>query len=232
MEEERTNNVVAAKQRRQPIPEAADAVNESSPHGDDNTTTKRLRRHVAAVDAEEESYATTAKRARRQGTEDDSNDGDGDDSVMATLIEQWKHQDEGALVEHALSFLDLQALLQIETVSTAWRGCCKRAIHAKLEPNGTGKPRPFETKKELKDAVDKYCMKDPKHMDAIAATYGYPIDKWNVSQITDMSGLFSEEHTFNAYIGSWDVSIVQTWVVCLRKHLPSTKTLDPGMCPV
>jgi surface protein len=45
-------------------------------------------------------------------------------------------------------------------------------------------------------------------MDVIAATYGYPNDKWNVSQITGMSDLFEGKNEFNEYIGSWDVTSV------------------------
>ena len=105
-------------------------------------------------------------------------------------------------------------------------------FQAKLEQNGTGKPMPFKSKKELKDAVDKYCAKNPEDMDVIAATYGYPIDKWNVSQITDMSTLFYCKGTFNEQIGSWDVSSVTDMDNMFREQLPSTKTLGLGMCPM
>lgn len=76
------------------------------------------------------------------------------------LHQQWQHQDEGALLVSTLSFLDIQSLLQMESVSTFWRGCCKRAIHAKLEQNVTGKAVPFETKEGLQAAVNEYFKKN------------------------------------------------------------------------
>jgi hypothetical protein len=41
-----------------------------------------------------------------------------------------------------------------------------------------------------------------------AAMYGFPIGVWNVSQVTDFSGLFSEFPQFNEFIGNWDTSSV------------------------
>ena len=45
--------------------------------------------------------------------------------------------------------------------------------------------------------------------DEAAATkkYGF-INDWDTSEVTDMSGLFSDAHEFNSPIGSWDVSSV------------------------
>jgi hypothetical protein len=56
-------------------------------------------------------------------------------------------------------------------------------------------------------------------MEEIACTYGYPIDKWDVFHLQDMSFVFTSrltlrdvavsmtvltsEFTFNEYIGSW-----------------------------
>lgn len=129
-------------------------------------------------------------------------DGGGNMDVMANerpeqvkedgflLCQKWQHLDNSALVVYTLPFFDLPSLLQMEIVSQTWRRCCRRAIDAKLEGNGTGKPKPFETKQELQCVVDQYCSEDPKEMEAMAATYGYPINKWDVSPITDMSELF------------------------------------------
>jgi hypothetical protein len=61
-------------------------------------------------------------------------------------------------------------------------------------------PRAFQSKEELKRALRKYCA--AHNVDDIARTYGYPIDKWDVSQLQDMSGLFVGMERFDEYIGS------------------------------
>jgi surface protein len=121
------------------------------------------------------------------------------DSVQEAY-QQWLHHDEGVLFLHALSFLDIKTLLQKERVNKTWRKLCKKTMQTKC-----GR---FETKQELKDAIDKYCQKNPTLMEDIACTYGYPIDSWDVSRIQDMSKLFYRRSNFNDYIGSWDVSKV------------------------
>jgi surface protein len=121
------------------------------------------------------------------------------------LYEQWFHHDGGVFLVYTLSFLDVKTLLQKEKVNKTWRQLCKKTIDDKCDPNG---PKPFQSNQELRDAVEKYCEYEAGSMEEIASTYGYPIDKWNVSQIKDMSMVFSYMSSFNEYIGSWDVSNV------------------------
>jgi hypothetical protein len=71
-------------------------------------------------------------------------------------------------------------------VSKTWRKLSKKAIGNK----------PFQSKQELKDAITKYCTFKAAAMEEIACTYGYPMDSWDVSQITDMSNLFAYMHSF------------------------------------
>jgi surface protein len=60
----------------------------------------------------------------------------------------------------------------------------------------------------LGEAVEKYYKYKAANMEEISCIYGYPIDKWDVSHVQDMSSLFEYMGTFNEYIGSWDVSNV------------------------
>jgi surface protein len=120
------------------------------------------------------------------------------------IQQQWFQQEEGALVMYALSFLDVKTLLQKETVSKPWRRLSKMTVRNKC----CGRPQAFQSKQELDDAVVIYCMFEDTYMEEIACTYGYPMDRWDVSQVTDMSSLFSTRYSFNEYIGSWDVSNV------------------------
>jgi surface protein len=129
------------------------------------------------------------------------------DINLQELHQQWQHQDEGALLSFTLSFLDVKALLQKIKVNKTWQKLCERTIQDKCGSNG---PKPFESKKELRDAIEKYCLYLPECMEEIACMYGYPIDKWDVSQLQDMSEIFSGMFFFDEYIGSWDVSNVTT----------------------
>ena len=61
----------------------------------------------------------------------------------------------------------------------------------------------FTIKAHLETAVRQY---DANSTDAVAK-YG-PIAGWNVSAITDISGLFYGLNNFNADISSWDTSRV------------------------
>ena len=63
-----------------------------------------------------------------------------------------------------------------------------------------------QSKEELKSAVEAYFKRNPKG-DASNSRRG-PIGNWDVSRITDMSGLFSGLEGFNGNISSWDTSAV------------------------
>jgi surface protein len=131
-------------------------------------------------------------------------------SLIQQLHEQWKEQDNSVLLRHTLSFLDVPTLLQRQTVCKAWKAHCMVVIDSKV---GKGGARAFESKEELKNTVDEYCsMKNgessSKGVEDIACQYGFPIDKWNVSKIADMSELFKSQKNFNEFMGSWDVSSV------------------------
>ena len=58
----------------------------------------------------------------------------------------------------------------------------------------------------FKDAVTEYLAGDERKA-FIVSKYGKMSD-WNVSQVTDMSHLFEDEHLFNEPLNNWDVSNV------------------------
>ena len=55
----------------------------------------------------------------------------------------------------------------------------------------------------LRAAVKEWLEDDKK----AEAKYGH-ISNWDTSEVSDMSKLFSDAHTFNEPIGNWDVSNV------------------------
>jgi hypothetical protein len=50
---------------------------------------------------------------------------------LSALHQQWLDQDEGALVMHVLSFLDVKSLVQQERVNKTWRKLCLKTIEGK-----------------------------------------------------------------------------------------------------
>jgi hypothetical protein len=122
-----------------------------------------------------------------------------------SFLPGWMESCDGTMMLNALSFLDVKTLLQKEPVNKSWRKLCKRTILAKCGQDG---PKAFESTEQLRAVVEKYCKYETESMEDIACSYGYPINKWDVSQIRDMSFLFQGKEKFNEYIGSWDVSHV------------------------
>ncbi|KAG7357589.1 fibronectin domain containing protein [Nitzschia inconspicua] len=137
----------------------------------------------------------------------------------------------GALILYTLSFLDVVTLLRKQVVSKHFKELCSKTITAKCGEDG---PPPL-TNETLRTAIREFCpiMYDPSFnkddMEEIACKYGFPIDSWNVSQVTEMSQLFfwfRHDHSsvenwdpsdiyemnsvpyFNLYIGSWNTSNV------------------------
>mmetsp|Transcript_26901 Transcript_26901/g.40857 ORF Transcript_26901/g.40857 Transcript_26901/m.40857 type:complete len:166 (-) Transcript_26901:263-760(-) len=66
--------------------------------------------------------------------------------------------------------------------------------------------KPFETKEELIGRIKEYCGNKILYADKIARLHGWPIGKWDVSEIDGFDGAFEDQVNFNEGIGEWDVS--------------------------
>ena len=84
----------------------------------------------------------------------------------------------------------------------------------------------FQDKEELQEAVDGYIEQDCTNNKGclVAQKYGWPMNSWCVSQVTDMSWLFDSKDTFNEDLSDWDVSRVTT-----MERMFSQKTLVLGV---
>ena len=121
----------------------------------------------------------------------------------ARTVYQWKAECwvvPVSVAVYTLSFLDLNEVVRLKTVSKKFRDYSEKAIEFNFQPRIS-----FGGKWSLQDAVKKYC-ESKKNYNEIATTYGYPINKWDVSKIKDFSGLFKQQKQFNEYIGDWNVS--------------------------
>jgi len=70
----------------------------------------------------------------------------------------------------------------------------------------------FESLDELEGAVNQFindgCSDINNCDNEIVQKYGWPMGSWCVSNVTDMSDLFSRQSNFNDNISSWNVSLV------------------------
>eukprot|EP00978_Attheya_sp_CCMP212_P011682 scaffold28949_cov51-Attheya_sp.AAC.3 len=102
---------------------------------------------------------------------------------------------------YILSFLNVPALVQKKAVCRSWQRLITNTVERKASI-----PKAFESKAELKTAVDKYTQDKLGDADEFTTTYGWPIGRWNVSNVDDFGNIFSRQLSFNEDIGSWDVS--------------------------
>lgn len=68
---------------------------------------------------------------------------------------------------------------------------------------------------ELLDAVDLYLNSSSTPFSDVTLRYGYPIGRWDVSQVTNFSGIFNSDRNslcmlFNEDLIGWDTSAAQT----------------------
>eukprot|EP00978_Attheya_sp_CCMP212_P043944 scaffold295518_cov38-Attheya_sp.AAC.1 len=103
---------------------------------------------------------------------------------------------------HILSFLDVPTLVQKKNVCRSWRILFTNTINQKAPT-----PNAFTSHVELKVAVKKNAKHNLVDAEEFAQTYGWPIDRWDVSRIKKFSRLFDlHKESFNEDIGSWNVS--------------------------
>ncbi len=95
------------------------------------------------------------------------------------------------------------ALLAIIVVTNA-------PINATNAPTNAPTNTCFPDRVTLRTAVNDYISQGCRTNStcAIGQKYGYPINNWCTSQITDMASLFFHENTFNDNIADWDVGSV------------------------
>mmetsp|Transcript_10073 Transcript_10073/g.15429 ORF Transcript_10073/g.15429 Transcript_10073/m.15429 type:complete len:265 (+) Transcript_10073:92-886(+) len=101
------------------------------------------------------------------------------------------------------SFLDVPILLLLKSSCRWWQRWVNKAIDDKCLSRGK---IAFTSNQQLIEAVQKYCEDKRKNAEFLASRYGWPINIWDVSEVTDFSGVFEEQCEFNENIGDWDMS--------------------------
>ena len=105
-----------------------------------------------------------------------------------------------------LSHFDVKTLIEKKSVCRNWRQICTEKIDEK-------RTKAFETSEELCEAVKKYTgyehrdenwnydgYPDPDEAEEIASTYGYPSEKWDVSNLEDFLFIFGSVTRFLRYL--------------------------------
>mmetsp|Transcript_29382 Transcript_29382/g.43364 ORF Transcript_29382/g.43364 Transcript_29382/m.43364 type:complete len:219 (-) Transcript_29382:23-679(-) len=98
------------------------------------------------------------------------------------------------------SFTDFVTLIGVQRICMHWKLMVCRTL-----PFALGS-KPFETRRELIGRIREYCGNKILYADKIARVYGWPIGKWDVSEIDCFDGAFEDQANFNEDIGEWDMS--------------------------
>eukprot|EP00978_Attheya_sp_CCMP212_P031118 scaffold116435_cov47-Attheya_sp.AAC.1 len=100
---------------------------------------------------------------------------------------------------HIVGFLDVPTLVKKKAVCRSWRALFTITIEQKAPT-----PQTFESGDELRIAVEKYAEYNPNDAEDFATTYGWPIGRWNVSNVQNFYRVFHNRESFNESIGSWN----------------------------
>jgi hypothetical protein len=82
------------------------------------------------------------------------------------------------VARYIVGFLDAPTLLKQKTVRRSWRALFTDTIERKAST-----PQPFQSRNELRMVVKKYAKYNPNDTDDFTTTYGWPIGRWNVSNV-------------------------------------------------
>ena len=115
------------------------------------------------------------------------------------VVLEWERQD--GLVLDTLAYLDVSDVLKLKCVNKRWQDLCTFTIKHNFMPKVK-----FEDSASLRKAVVDYCKPTSRSMNLLGKTVGFPIGKWNVSEIEDFDMVFKDQALFNEDIISWNVS--------------------------
>ena len=119
------------------------------------------------------------------------------------------------------SHFDVRTLIKKKRVCQSWKQLCTETIDAKCT---TETRIPFVNNQGLREAIQRYCgvfiqdgdmplvytnddgIPEPDEAERIAQVHGWPINRWDVSTVEDLSRLFENLRMFNDDISSWNVS--------------------------
>jgi F-box-like len=122
--------------------------------------------------------------------------------IQADVRVEWSALPQEIFLDIA-SHWDVATLAEKKRVCRDWKQLCTDAIDSKRTTQ-----KAFSTSDEIQATVKKYCGYHEKSRwysqlcsredaEEIATTYGWPMNKWDVSNIQDFSSLFRENWGFN-----------------------------------
>jgi surface protein len=159
-------------------------------------TVNGLRSSSSVTDPDEHSNSNSKKKEKKYRL-----------SGQQTRREAKCNSDEKEVCGHGLGYLLCEYDDERDIYATRCVRQNKVSLHLQLHRKnycGTCR-RCFENTDELRQAVTLYLRNSTRHTE-VANSYGWPMNKWCVSKISDFSSLFANQRKFNEDIGSWDMS--------------------------
>lgn len=130
-------------------------------------------------------------------------------------------QDEYLLV-NIVGFLPVTKIIATKAVATCW----SKAGTAAIDDRCRGQKVAFTSHKQLEDQISTYMEFHPGDVETMARTVGYPMKRWDVSQVTNFENLFAWQMNFNEDIGDWDVGKAVSMSGMFRSAARFNKSLE------
>lgn len=119
---------------------------------------------------------------------------------IGPLLDGANDRDDSTVLSHVLGYIATPELARMRLVKKQWKVVVEKVFEERKKK--------FETKQELGEAVVAYCGNDRQAKIEVQCMYDVHIGDWDVSQLTDLSGVFEGMGVFNEPIQGWDVSTV------------------------
>lgn len=138
-----------------------------------------------------------------------------DTQIQMNKTQMIKNEQQTAFIDNArpilpddvileiMNYAEVPTLSRIKSVCRTWMRISDVAIENKLPSSGR---KQFIERRELIQAVHDASNDPSNKAETLAGIYGWPMKKWDVSQMTNFAFVFKKLTNFNEDIRCWDTS--------------------------